>query len=109
MFSIASQKMQVLCRLNGIQFFVKSRKSYESDLRYLGLSVNSTGRNCMYTVSQKNVPPMACYNFDTYEQILIFFGRNVIDKVGNQKMLQYNATSNNLCFRTTWQTVETRK
>jgi len=31
---------------------------------------------------------MACYNFDTYEQILIFFfGRSVTDKVGNQKML----------------------
>ena len=28
---------------------------------------------------------MACYNIDTYEQILIFFGRNVTDKVGNQK------------------------
>jgi len=27
----------------------------------------------MYTVSQKNVPPVACYNFDTREQILIFF------------------------------------
>ena len=37
----------------------------------------------------KNVPPMACYNFDTHEQILIFFGRNVTDKVGirNQKIL----------------------
>jgi len=30
---------------------------------------------------------MACYNFDTHEQILIFFGRNVIDRVSNQKML----------------------
>jgi len=39
----------------------------------------------IYTVS-KNVPPVACYNFDTREQILISFGRNVIDKVGNQKM-----------------------
>jgi len=28
---------------------------------------------------------MACYNFDTHEQILIFFGRNVTDKVGNQR------------------------
>jgi len=28
---------------------------------------------------------MACYNFDTHEQI--FVGRNVTDKVGNQKML----------------------
>jgi len=38
----------------------------------------------------------------------IFFGRNVTDKVGNQKMLYY-ATSNNLCFCTTCQNGETRK
>jgi len=30
---------------------------------------------------------MTCYNFDTHEPILIFFGRNVTDKVGNQKVL----------------------
>jgi len=30
---------------------------------------------------------MVCNNFDKHEQILIFFGRNVADKVGNQKML----------------------
>jgi len=36
------------------------------------------------------------------------FGRNVTDKVGNQKTLYY-ATSNNLCFCTTWQNVETWK
>ena len=62
----------------------------------------------IYTVSQKNVPPLACYNSDAHEWILIFFGRNVTDKVGNQKMLYY-ATSNNLCFCTTWQNAETRK
>jgi len=62
----------------------------------------------MYTVSQKNVPPLACYNFDAREWIWIFFGRNVTDKVGNQKTLYY-ATSNNLCFCTTWQNAETRK
>jgi len=56
----------------------------------------------------KNVPPLACYNFDAHEWILIFFGRNVTDKVGNQKTLYY-ATSNNLWFCTTWQNVETRK
>jgi len=36
-----------------------------------------------YTVSQKNVPHLACYNFDAHEWILIFFVRNVTDKVGN--------------------------
>jgi len=35
----------------------------------------------------KNVPPLACCNFDAHEWILIFFGRNVTDKVGNQKTL----------------------
>ena len=35
----------------------------------------------------KNVPPLACYNFDTHEWILIFFGRNVTNKVGNQRYL----------------------
>jgi len=57
----------------------------------------------------KNVPPLAnCYNFDAHEWILIFFGRNVTDKVSNQKTLYY-ATSNNLCFCTIWQNAETRK
>ena len=55
-----------------------------------------------------DIPPLACYGFDTHEQILIFFGRNDSDKVSSQKMLYY-ATSNNLCFCTTWQNVETRK
>jgi len=54
----------------------------------------------------KNVPLLACYNFDAHEWILIFFGRNVTDKVGNQKTL-YCATSNNLCFCTTCPNVET--
>ena len=62
----------------------------------------------LYTVSQKNVPPLACYNFDTHERILIFFGRNVTDKLSNQKTLYY-ATLNNLWFCTTWQNAETRK
>jgi len=59
-----------------------------------------------YNVSQKNVPPLACYSFDAHECILIFFGRNVTDKVGNQKTLYY-ATSNNSCSCTTWQNGET--
>jgi len=61
-----------------------------------------------YTVSEKNVPPLVCYNFDTRERILILFRTNVIDKVGNQKTL-YCVTSNNVCFCTTWQNGKTRK
>jgi len=38
-------------------------------------------RKC--TPCLKNVPPLACYNFDACEWILIFFGRNVTDKVGS--------------------------
>jgi len=40
-----------------------------------------------YTLCLKNVPPSVCYNFDIRERILIFFGRNVTDKVSNQKTL----------------------
>jgi len=61
-----------------------------------------------YTMSQTNVPPLACYNFDTHEWILIFFDTNVTDKVSNQKTVYY-ATWNNLCFCTTCQNEETRK
>jgi len=43
----------------------------------------------------KNVPPLDCYNFGTWEWILIFFGRNVTDRVSNQKTYYY-VTSNNL-------------
>jgi len=41
---------------------------------------------CLHRVS-KNVPPLARYNFDTHEWILILCGRNVTNKVGNQKSL----------------------
>jgi len=51
----------------------------------------------VHTSSLKKRPPLACYNFDTCERTLAFFGRNVTDKVSNQKTL-YCATSNNLCF-----------
>ena len=49
----------------------------------------STYTTYIYTVSQKNVPPLACYTFDAHEWILIFFGTNVTDKVSNQKTLYY--------------------
>jgi len=64
-------------------------------------------RNELHRVS-KNVAPLACYNSDAHEWILNLFGRNVTDKVDNQKTLHY-ATSNNLCFCTTWQNALTRK
>jgi len=63
----------------------------------------------MYTVSQKT-SHLWFANFDTREYILIFFGRNITDKVSNQNML-YCATSNNVCLCScaTWQNGETRK
>jgi len=56
-------------------------------------------RRLWYTLCLKNVPPLVCYNFDIRERILIFFGKDVTDKVRNQKTL-YCATPNNLCFCT---------
>ena len=44
----------------------------------------------------------------TWMDFDVFFGRNVTDKVGNQKTLDY-ATSCNLCLCTNWQNGLTRK
>ena len=57
--------------------------------------------NVTSTPCLKNIPPLACYNSDTCERILLVFGKNVTDKVPNQKTLYY-AASINLCFCTTW-------
>jgi len=65
-------------------------------------------RNRLLHCASKNVPSLVCYKFDIRECILIFFGRNVTDKVSNQKAL-YCITPNNLCFCTAWQNGETRK
>jgi len=61
-----------------------------------------------YTVSQKRPTFGLLYNFDMRERMLIFFGRYVTHEVSNQKTLYY-ATSNNVCFCSTWQNGETRK
>ena len=61
-----------------------------------------------YTVSQKKSTFGLLYESDICKRILIFFGRNITDKVSKQKTLYY-ATSNNLCFCTTWQNGKTRK
>jgi len=54
-----------------------------------------------YTVSQKNVPPLTCYNIDMHGLIAIIFGISVTEKVGNQNILHF-LISPNLCFCTTW-------
>ena len=53
-----------------------------------------------YTVSQKIVPSMTCYNLDTHGSIATIFGTNVAEEVGNQNVL-YSPTSPNWCFCTT--------
>jgi len=60
---------------------------HSSSLRQPNFAALSRERH-LHRVSN-NVPPLACYNFDTHEWILIFFGRNVTDKVGNQTTLYY--------------------
>jgi len=106
MINSSYQKL-VACRtegqllLSGFQALVTLK--LDQVIRHTVVHESSTS---IYTVSQKNVPPLAC--FDAHEWILIFFGRNVTDKVGNQKT-PYYATSNNLCFCTAWQNAETWK
>ena len=52
-------------------------------------------------MSQKNVPPLTCYNPDIHGSIMIIFGTRVTEKVGNQNIL-YFPTSPNLSFCTSW-------
>jgi len=48
--------------------------------------IDRTGLH-VYCVSRNEVPSLTCYNFDICERILTIFGRNVTDKVSNQKTL----------------------
>jgi len=80
-------------------------------LRVLSLEVFNNCAICANAILHhvsKNVPILACNNFNIHERIFIFFGRNVTDKASNQKTLYY-VTSNNLCLCTTWQNGKTRK
>ena len=51
----------------------------------------------IYTLSQKNVPPLTCYNLDMHGSVTIIFGTSVTKKVGNQNVLHF-PTSPNFCF-----------
>jgi len=55
----------------------------------------------MFTVFQKNLPPLTCYNLYIHGSIATIFGKNVAKKVGSQNIL-YFSTSPNYCFCTTW-------
>ena len=43
----------------------------------------------IYTVSQKNIPDVFSYKSRKYCRIFIIFGRNITEKVRNQKILYY--------------------
>jgi len=60
-----------------------------------------------YTVSQKKSHLWPAIILTHMNGFWFFFWQKCYDKVGNQKTLYY-ATSNNLCFGTTWQNAETR-
>jgi len=62
-------------------------------------------RSVIYTVSQKTSHLWFATTLTYVNAFWYFFGRNVTDKVSNQKTL-YCATPNNLCFCTTWQNGE---
>jgi len=61
-----------------------------------------------YTVSQKMSHLWLAITLTHVNEFWYFVGRNVTDKVGNQKTFYY-ATTSNLCFCTIWQNGETQK
>ena len=86
------------CSLSQFHIFTVAAVTQAERITWYYLSVQQplllllSGSLGMSTPCLKNIPPLACYNFDAHKWILIFFGKNVTDKVGNQKMLYY-ATS----------------
>ena len=54
-----------------------------------GISRSSNNINSSSTLSQKNVPPLTCYNHDTHGSITIILGPNVTEKAGNQNALNF--------------------
>ena len=74
--------------------------------RFFSLCLNYEGRrpHCCHrtTLCLKNVTTLSCHNYDTHEPSLIILGRNVTEKVSNQKT-HYFPTSSNMRFHTTWQ------
>jgi len=45
-------------------------------------------------VSQKNVPPLTCYNLYIHRSIAAIFGKNVAEEVGNQNILYFPTSRN---------------
>ena len=57
---------------------------FSSSVKYVH-TISTYFTAALYTVSQKNVPPLICYNFYVHGLIATIFGKNVVEKVGNQK------------------------
>jgi len=51
------------------------------DLSTLDESRYKSYKSYVHCVSKENVPPLAWYNFDTRETLLVCFGRNITDKI----------------------------
>jgi len=57
--------------------------------------------NIKYTVSKKNIPDIFDSNLKTNCQILIIFGKNILDTTCHRMTIQF-PTSPNVCFCTIW-------
>jgi len=47
-----------------------------------------------YTLCLKKVPPLTCYNLYIHGLIVTIFGKNVVEKVGNQNTLYFPTSPN---------------
>jgi len=50
--------------------------------------------NVKLNTTQKNVPPLTCYDLYTHGSIATIFGINVAEKVGNQNVLYFPTSPN---------------
>jgi len=69
---LGPNRVHISKRSRSVQPFLQGSRLWQTD-RQTDHTTPSVTIGRIYTMSQKNVPPMACYNFDTHEQILIFF------------------------------------
>jgi len=76
---------------------------------YLNLPLSTSySLSYIHRVSKKRPTFGLLQLWRTWMDFYIFLAEMLTNNVGNQKTLYY-ATSNNLCFCTTWQNAETRK
>jgi len=73
--------VQITATLNCIEIMLKYIQLSEYYFLFSRMFCNE------YTASQKNIPPLTCYNPDTHNPITLIFGRSVTEKVKNQMTL----------------------